>query len=304
MNQRWGKLGLIFCPSKQQEWLHSHASVPIAESLGGNDFKIYFSSRNKSNQSFTGYVVIDITRPHQILDLSLKPTLCPGELGAFDDSGAMATWLTHYNDTRFLYYIGWNLGVTVPFRNSIGLSVSKNGQPFKKYSVGPILDRSLREPHFVASCCVIPGDDKWRMWYLSCTGWTMRNNLPEHRYHIKYAESEDGITWTRDGSIAINYTNDAEHAISRPSVIKDVDCWKMWYSYRGERYRIGYAESVDGMNWIRHDQSVCIDTSSNGWDSKMVEYPFVFNHDGSRYMLYNGNSYGKTGFGLAILENF
>ena len=34
----------------------------------------------------------------------------------------------------------------------------------------------------------------------------------------------------------------------------------------------------------------------------MIEYPFVFDHDGSRYMLYNGNGYGKTGFGLAVLE--
>ena len=27
----------------------------------------------------------------------------------------------------------------------------------------------------------------------------------------------------------------------------------------------------------------------------MVEYPFVFDHRGSRYMLYNGNGYGATG---------
>ena len=26
----------------------------------------------------------------------------------------------------------------------------------------------------------------------------------------------------------------SEYAISRPSVIPDNGCWKMWYSYRGE----------------------------------------------------------------------
>jgi len=31
-------------------------------------------------------------------------------------------------------------------------------------------------------------------------------------------------------------------------------------------------------------------------------YPYVFDHAGSRYMLYNGNGYGRTGFGIAILE--
>ena len=161
MRQQWRKLGLIFCPSGEQGWLHSHAAVPIAEFLGDNYFKIYFSSRNQFNKSFTGYIVIDITRPQQILELSVTPILCPGGLGEFDDSGAMATWLTHYNDTRFLYYIGWNLGVTVPFRNSIGLAISKLGQPYERYASGPILDRSVTEPHFVASCCVIPGSDTW-----------------------------------------------------------------------------------------------------------------------------------------------
>ena len=35
----------------------------------------------------------------------------------------------------------------------------------------------------------------------------------------------------------------------------------------------------------------------------MIEYPHVFDHNGKRHMLYNGNNYGKTGFGLAVLEN-
>lgn len=142
------------------------------------------------------------------------------------------------------------------------------------------------------------------MWYLSCTGWHMKNGKPEHRYHIKYAESQDGITWEREGTVSIDYANDDEYAISRPSVIRDNDCWRMWYSYRGDSYRIGYAESHDGHHWSRLDTEAGIDVSPAGWDSEMIEYPFVFDHKGHRYMLYNGNDYGKTGFGLAILEQF
>jgi hypothetical protein len=144
---------------------------------------------------------------------------------------------------------------------------------------------------------------KWRMWYLSCTEWEMVNGVPKHKYHIKYAESADGINWLREGKVAIDYAQDNEHAISRPSVIHDPDGWKMWYSYRGQSYRIGYAESADGINWTRMDDRVGIDVSKTGWDSEMIEYPFVFDHDGKRYMLYNGNNYGITGFGLAVLES-
>jgi len=131
----------------------------------------------------------------------------------------------------------------------------------------------------------------------------MRHGKPEHRYHIKYAKSHDGINWERKGCVAIDFANDQEVAISRPSVLKEGERWRMWYSFRGESYRIGYAESDDGLKWSRLDSQVGIDVSLTGWDSEMIEYPFVFDHAGQRYMLYNGNGYGKTGFGLAVLEH-
>jgi len=78
----------------------------------------------------------------------------------------------------------------------------------------------------------------------------------------------------------------------------------MWYSYKGTEttYRIGYAESGDGISWERMDEKVGIDVSQSGWDSEMIEYSFVFNHKGLKYMLYNGNGYGKNGIGLAVQE--
>jgi hypothetical protein len=302
---RWKKLGLIFSPSGEYDWMKSHAAVPIAENIREDYFKIYFSSRDKDNRSSTGYLVIDITEPNQILELSSTPVLSPGHLGEFDDSGAMATWLVKYASKQFLYYIGWNLGVTVPFRNSIGLAISQDGKIYTRYANGPLLDRTLNEPHFVSSCCVLPGEIKWRMWYLSCTEWRIRDGKPEHRYHIKYAESTDGLYWKIEGHVSIDYANDDEIAISRPCVLHDSDRWRMWYSYRGRgTYRIGYAESYDGIQWKRLDTDVGIDVSPLGWDCEMIEYPFVFDHKGRRYMLYNGNGYGKTGFGLAVLEYF
>lgn len=302
MKQLWRKLGLIYCPTGDLDWRVSHASVPIAEFVDGNIFRIYFSSRNALNESFTSSLLIDITQPQRVLEVATTPVLCPGGLGEFDDSGAMGTWLAQKGDKKFFYYIGWNLGVTVPFRNSVGLAVSRDGCSFERYARGPVLDRTMTEPHFVASCCVIPGEDKWRMWYLSCTDWAFQGGRPQHRYHIKYAESFDGVSWSRNGVVAIDYSGNTEYAISRPSVIRDKDCWRMWYSFRGAAYRIGYAESEDGLHWRRMDANCMLDVSLVGWDSEMIEYPFVFDHGGKRYMLYNGNGYGATGFGLAVLD--
>lgn len=88
-------------------------------------------------------------------------------------------------------------------------------------------------------------------------------------------------------------------------VLNNAGDFEMWFSFRsgaGEKYRIGYARSDDGKNWLLDLNGAGIDVSLSGWDSEMIEYPFVLDHKGARYMLYNGNQYGKTGFGLAVLE--
>jgi hypothetical protein len=81
----------------------------------------------------------------------------------------------------------------------------------------------------------------------------------------------------------------------------------MWYTFRAQptvaTYRIGYAESPDGIAWERMDHLMKqFDVSDSGWDSEMLSYGRVLKHNGIIYMLYNGNGYGKTGFGLAVLE--
>jgi len=128
-----------------------------------------------------------------------------------------------------------------------------------------------------------------------------RRRAPKHYYHIKYAESHDGIQWTPTGVVCIDYADAAEHAIARPCVIKEGNRYRMWYCHRGERYRIGYAESRDGISWIRYDEDVGIGPSSEGWDAEMLAYPWVFRHGDDLLMLYNGNGYGRTGIGLATL---
>ncbi|MFE2008517.1 hypothetical protein ACFW6U_24390 [Pseudomonas guariconensis] len=302
MSREWRKLGRIYTPSAGVDWMCTHAAVPFCEHLFDNVFRVYFTARDTASRSHTVYIDVDIRPPFTIVSSALEPVLKPGLPGEFDDSGAMGCWLTHKDDVRYLYYQGWNLGVNVPFRNSIGLATSIAGAPFQRYCPGPIVDRSMFEPHFTATPCVLEEGGKWRMWYLSCTSWDKMEGGLRHRYHIKYAESDDGVNWRREGQVAIDYASKDEYAISRPSVIHDGDGWKMWYSYRGDTYRIGYAESSDGVRWQRMDDQVGIDVSEHGWDSEMIEYPFVFDHKGQRYMLYNGNNYGATGFGLAVLE--
>jgi len=298
----WVKQGLIFEPPRRSSWLVSHSAVPCALSLGGNRYRIYFTGRDGSNRSHIGYFEVDLRNPGEALAITEQPVLAPGSLGSFDEHGAMTSWVLRQQSQVYMYYTGWARGSSVPFVNSIGLAVSDDdGLSFHKISEGPILGRSMVDPYLVANPCVLKEGDHWRMWYLSAAKWVLESGEPKHYYHIRCAQSADGINWKGEGRICIDFQSADEYAISRPCVIKEQsDSYRMWYSYRGERYRIGYAESSDGFDWERLDNLAGIEASDSGWDSEMIEYGFVFRHQGHYYMLYNGNDYGRSGIGLAI----
>tara|TARA_B100002051_G_C16666339_1_gene601938 strand:- start:683 stop:1345 length:663 start_codon:yes stop_codon:yes gene_type:complete len=216
------------------------------------------------------------------------------------------------NNIKYLYYIGWNTQKTVSYRLSIGLATSKDGgHTFNKISNGPILDRSIDEPFFNTAPYVIKESDLWRMWYVSCTGWEVIHDWPEPFYNIKYAESNDGINWKRTKITCIDYDNFTQ-AIGKPCVYKENGVYKMFYSFRSatdyridksRSYRLGYAESNDGIKWIRKDKKMGMNFSDDGWDSLMNEYCSTYNFKDCRYLIYNGNGFGESGFGYSILKS-
>ena len=298
---KWIKLGLVFSTDNNYPWMFSHAANPVAEHLHNNVFRLYFSCRDKDSRAHIGYAEVDIKPPFIILKVAEEPLLAPGEIGSFDDSGVSLSCLKEIRGRKYLYYLGWNLGVTVPWRNSIGLAIYDSGSGnFQRHSKAPLLDRNDVDPYSISYPFVLEDGGIYRMWYGSNLRWGKEQE--EMAHVIKYAESDDALYWKRGGIIALNFKDRSEYAISRPCVLKEDGIYKMWYSYRGQSYRIGYAESTDAISWIRKDDEVGIGVSESGWDSEMVEYPFVFDHEGERYMLYNGNGYGKTGIGLAKLN--
>ncbi len=299
---KWVKQGIVYCSQGEYDWNASHAAVPFAERAEGGRYRVYFTGRDLKNRSQIGFLELDLKEPSQIQYLTPEPLVRVGKPGAFDDSGAMMSWLVTVQEKKFLYYVGWNLGVTVPFRNSAGLAISQDaGASYCKFSAGPILDRDTCDPYGATNPCVLVEGGVWRMWYLACVEWRLEQGNLKHYYHIKYAESPDGLRWKKTGIVCIDFQSAEEYAISRPCVIKNGDLYRMWYSTRGKSYRIGYAESKDGLYWTRKDEEVGIGASDSGWDSEMVCYAHVFDHEGTLRMVYNGNDYGKAGFGLAIL---
>jgi len=299
---KWTKQGHIFKASGEFPWMQSHAANPFAIKLERDIYRIFFTVRDSFSRSFITYGDFDVSNNFELIKLSDKPVLEPGEPGLFDDSGVAVGYLIIIDNKLVLYYLGWNLKVTVPWLNTIGIAFwSDDEQRFVKGGRAPIMDRSEEDPFTISYPSILFEDGRYRMWYGSNLQWGSRQESMEHIF--KYAESKDGIHWNRLNRIVLNLQHPGEYALSKPFVIKSGELYKMWYSYRanGEilHYRIGYAESIDGLNWIRKDELAGIDVSPHNWDSEMISYPFVFKHNNKWIMLYNGNGYGREGFGWA-----
>ncbi len=300
----WEKIGIVYGETRAQ--------VPTAL-IRGSEFRIYFSDRNFENKSYIKYIDLAIDHPKDGYRVNHNAILTPGEIGTFDYYGVMPSSLVRISDKEiFMYYTGWSRRLDIPYHNSVGLAISyDNGESFKRASNGPLFSSNPHEPYFSATPFVLKESDNWKCWYLSCTEWINILGKMEPRYHIKCAESTDGLHWVQNGKIAIDYQSNDEGGISQPSVIRENGIYKMWFSYRGLynyrtnkkcSYRIGYAESKDGLIWKRNDELSGIDISENGWDDSMVCYPCVIKYYNKKYMFYNGNDFGKTGFGLAICK--
>ncbi|MGA0559319.1 hypothetical protein ACO2Q8_21850 [Larkinella sp. VNQ87] len=310
----WIKKGVIYKPDGKLAHSRSHAQVPFA--YKHDDFlRIYFSSRDDSVQSRPTFIDVDYDDPTKILYIHDRPVLELGGPGEYDETGAMPAWFVNQpNGDIWLYYTGWNRTWN-SYRLSMGLSVSTDGGlTFKKMFTGPIMDRSIQNPIWAGQPSVIREDDgTWKMWYISGHKCEYIHGYPEPFYRCQSAFSKDGIHWEINDIPTLDF-DDFLHAVGRPSVFKQDGLYKMYYSYRHTRdyrtdrnqaYRLGYAESADGVNWERKDHLVGIQMSDNpdDFDYLMIGYAHYYEHKGRKYLLYNGNGFGASGFGYAVWED-
>ena len=299
----WIKKGLIIEPSKTLWWNQSHGMLPTVQHYKDDEYKVFYSGRDKNNISHIGYSVIKI-EGDKIRERykMLNPILSPGKRGCFDDNGVTPSYALEDK----LYYIGWNSGTTTTRMSLImGMATKENassgkGDVYSRVSKAPLMPRTDKEPFGICTApYVMKYQGMYHMWYVSGNGW-INKDLPE--YDIKYAISQNGYCWNRDGIVSL-HLEEGETALARPCVIRKGDIFEMFFSYKDPAigYRIGYATSKDGIRFRRDlDSPYCLSVSDSGWESEMVEYGFVLSHKDKKFILYNGNQYGYGGIGYAV----
>jgi hypothetical protein len=239
----------------------------------------------------------------------------PGKIGCFDEHGIFPMNVLKVGDKIFAYTNGWTRRVSVSVDTGIGFAISLNqGESFERIGDGPIMASTSFEPVLVGDPFVKLYNGVFHMWYIFGLGWKKyADDPPDRIYKIAHAKSSDGINWDKEEGIRIiaDKLNEDE-CQALPTVIFHENKYHMYFCYRGSfdfrknkknGYRIGYAYSNDLISWTRCDEESGIDVSENEWDSDMQCYPHIFKLNNKIYLLYNGNEFGKEGFGIAELCN-
>lgn len=304
---KWRKGGLVWNPDGNSAWAKTHGMGPTPLRLNEEVIRVFVTCLDDKGRGRPGYVDVSAQDPTKVLGVSPGAVLDIGESGTFDDNGLMAiSFVEPEAGTLFMYYAGFELCTHIRYRIFSGLAVSKdNGATFKRHSRTPILDRTDTELFFRGGPFAMFDDGVFKLWYVAGSEWTVLNGKSMPVYDLRYQESADGIHWSDAGQLSMAITGEDEHGFGRPWVVKrGPNDYQLFYSIRRRSfgaYRLGYAESTDGINWVRKDEEMGLDVSPDQFDSDAIMYSAVISVGDKTYCFYNGNDFGEQGFGVAEL---
>ncbi|OYP32367.1 glycosylase [Rhodopirellula sp. MGV] len=310
---------MVFDPTttsiEQAQWIAEFAQAPSAIVHDGF-VRIYFSCRpapdaNGQYTSHCAFLDVDRNDLTRVIRVSDGPIMPLGDLGTFDQFGTYPMSVIRDHEGYRAYYAGWTRCESVPFNTAIGVAKSNDGgESFQKLGPGPVISYSLDEPFVMSGPKIRRYRDQWFLYYIAGRKWILDGDRAEPVYKIRLAVSDDGFNWSKVGKDLIESRIEEDEAQASPDVTFDGERFHMFFCYRHSRdyrgksggYRIGYASSDNGVDWVRDDDRAGITISDSGWDSEMVSYPHVLLLDGETYLFYLGNQVGKHGFGVARLE--
>lgn len=304
---QWKKLGLVYSPDGSLPWAQTHAMIPTPVLVAPDRLRVYVTMCDQNYIGRPGFVDVDPENPLKILQVAREPLLDIGSPGAFDENGVLLCSVVPCPKNRHLmYYAGYELGTKIRYRLLTGIAESTDGgTTFKRIKQTPVLERSDSELYFRGGPVGLWDNGIMKLWYVAGSSWTNINGKEMPVYEIKYLESPGGISFGGEGSLCIKIEDEDEHGFGRPWVVKkENSSYQMYYSIRKRSvaaYRLGYAESVDGINWHRKDHLLGLDVTPGSFDSDAIMYAAVISCNDRTYCFYNGNDFGKDGFAVAEL---
>ena len=212
-----------------------------------------------------------------------NPVLTRGEPGDWDDSRLDGAAVVHDGTTFHMWYSAWGPD---DFER-VGYATSTDGTVWTKHPGNPVMDVGLPgswDEDIVRPTSVVFENEVYRMWYggADWAGTTFKGS-------VGYAESSDGISWTKNPEPVLNPSTypaawDSD-SLSNPYVVFDGSTYHMWYTGGVESssttdLSIGYAWSADGLQWTKHRGNPVLTSD----DTVLFHSPVV--HDGTAWRMW------------------
>lgn len=294
---KWAEKQFVPFP-KGITWAAHSVLQPTPLLLNDDVIRIYCGMRSDDGVSRAGYIDVKASNPAEVINVSQAPALDIGPDGMFDENGVVPCAVIREDDKIYMYYAGYQLGHKIKFYVFSGLAVSHdNGETFERVQNVPVLERSHQEPFFRVVHTMMPDSNGgYYAWYGAGGSFVEGEKAPRPVYDVKYAHVKSLTDFPKVGETVLTL-NKGETRVGRPYVRRTTEGFAMFYGFEtiGEPYKLGYATSTDGRNWVRKDEAFNLDKEHPD-ELEMQGYPALLNTAYGDYLFYNGNDYGKKGF--------
>ena len=284
--------------------MQSHARLPMPLVLADR-IRVYFSACDANLRGRIFYADFHNTFPFEVMNVCCDPVFTVGQAGDFDADGVEPSQIIVRDGALYLYYVAWQrISSEVPYTLLSGVAVSTDGgYSFSRLQNKPLLETTAEEPYFRTVPFVWQAQKQWRMLYIGGGEFfTDPHGKRLPRYALRYAESPDGLRWTGSSQILLEPRRSRnEIGFGRPVFIPKTEAvGELMLSVRTTS---GYSLCITPFSFDKEinpdDLSPMLPLGREGWDSEMTCFGMTVKADGRELLFYNGNGFGRSGFGLA-----
>jgi len=223
-----------------------------------------------------------------------NPVLIRGGSGEWDSNRLDGAAVIHDGMLFHMWYSGWGTGGY----ERVGYATSPDGTFWTKHTGNPVMDVGAAgtfDDELVRPTAVVLDGGTYKMWYGGC-----HYSTGPFVCHAGYAESSDGITWSKRQDPVLSPSDDPTawdfEIAANPYVIFDGATYHMWFSgASANHWSIGYAFSSDGIEWTKYsDNPVVSKASEDTFHSPVFNdgtiWRMLYTNAGSEYQISQATS--------------
>jgi hypothetical protein len=280
----------------------SHAMLPTPVLLADR-IRVYFATCDEDLRGRILFADLERTPPFRVMSVEERPVMDVGPAGSFDCDGVNPSQVLEVNGRLFLVYIGWQRDVEgAPYTLLGGLAESLDGGRTFARLRAPLLARTEAEKFFRTAPFLSrrPGGG-WQMLYIGGSQFAEAGGRNQPIYSLKRLVSDRPDTWFGEPDELLAPDPDAGViGFGRPVLWPEADGTEILLI--SERTAAGYEMLQSPLHAVEGGAAAfdpVLDGARAPWEDQMTCFGAPLRVNGVELLFYNGNQFGRSGFGLA-----